>query len=72
MENEMMNKICRKVYEQFPFVEGILPDIRPQPNDTKLLIFQASGKASNQKAIPIHVRVLIDKMGEILKITSSR
>jgi hypothetical protein len=72
METELIHSVCKKIYEQFPMVEGIIPEVRSQPNDTQLLVFQSSGRVSNQKAIPINIRVVINKMGDILKITSSR
>jgi hypothetical protein len=72
MEKELINNVCKKIYEQFPLVEGIIPEVKPQPNDIQLLVFQSSGKISNQKTIPINIRVVINKMGDILKITSSR
>ena len=72
MEPEILNQVCKKVYEQFPILDGVTPEIKPQPNDAQLLIFTTSGKLANQKALPIHIRVNVNKMGEIVKITSSR
>lgn len=72
MENAIIQSICHEVYEQYPIVEGINPEVKPQPNGTQLLLFQSSGKTSGQKAIPIQVRAIIDENGKILKLSSSR
>jgi len=72
MEEEIINEVCKKVYQQFPLVKGMIPEIRPQPNDTRLLIFRSSGKTSDEKTIPINIRVIVDRMGKIVKISSSR
>lgn len=72
MEKKVIQAICAKVYEQYPIVDGIIPEIKPQPNGTQLLVFESKGKISNQKAIPIQVRVMIDQNGKIVKLSSSR
>jgi len=72
MNKQVIEKVCNEVYRQFPQYEGIPPEIKTQPNDTHLLIFQSSGEIANQKSIQFSIRVLMDGKGEILKITSSR
>ncbi len=72
MNKQVIEKVCSEVYEQFPQYEGIRPEIKTQPNDTLLLVFQSSGETANQKSIQLSIRVLVDEKGEILKITSSR
>lgn len=72
MNKQVIEKVCSEVYKQYPQYEGIQPEIKTQPNDTHLLIFQTSGKTFNQKSIQLNIRVLVDERGDILKITSSR
>lgn len=72
MDKQVIEKVCSEVYKQYPQYEGIQPEIKTQPNDTHLLIFQTSGKTFNQKSIQLSIRVLVDGSGDILKITSSR
>jgi len=72
MEKSVIQNVCKKIYTQYPMVDGILPEVKPQPNETQLLIFKTSGKVSDQKCIPVQVRVIIDKYGEVIKITASR
>jgi hypothetical protein len=72
MDAKMISEVCKKIYEQFPNVEGTVPEVRPQPNETQLFIFQSKGMAANQKSIPIQIRVLVNKSGDIIKVTSSR
>ncbi len=72
MDQNIINGICKQVYQQFPLISGVIPEIRPQPNESQLFIFQSSGKTSDEKTIPINIRVIVDKNGKILKISSSR
>ena len=72
MNKQLIEKVCIEVYKQFPQYEGIPPEIKSQPNDTHLLIFQSSGEIANQKSIQLSIRVLVNGRGDIVKITSSR
>jgi hypothetical protein len=72
MDNEFNNEICKKVYQQFPHLKGVIPEIKPQPNDVQIYIFHSSGKTSDEKTIPLTIRVTVDQMGNILKTSSSR
>ena len=72
MDQNIINGICKQVYQQFPVISGVIPEIRSQPNEAQLFIFRSSGKTSNEKTIPINIRVIVDKNGKILKISSSR
>ncbi len=72
MDDAIINEIRKKVYQQFPLIAGVIPEIRPQPNDIQLLIFHSSGKTSDEKTIPLTIRVTVDQKGKILKISSSR
>lgn len=72
MDDTIINEIRKKVYQQFPLIAGVIPEIRPQPNDIQLLIFHSSGKTSDEKTIPLTIRVTVDQKGKILKISSSR
>jgi len=72
MDEAIVNEICKKVYQQFPLIAGVLPEIRPQPNDIQLFVFHSSGKTSDDKTIPLTIRVTVGQKGNILKITSSR
>jgi hypothetical protein len=72
MDQIIINGICKQVYQQFPLISGVIPEIRPQPNEAQLFIFHSSGKTSDEKTIPVNIRVTVNKKGEILKISSSR
>jgi hypothetical protein len=72
MEKQVIQSICEKVYKAYPMVQGVIPEVRPQPNGTQLLVFESKGKVSAQKAIPIQVRVIVDENGKIVKLSSSR
>lgn len=72
MDKKAFDFVCQAVYDQFPLLKGIIPEIKPQPNGNQVLIFQSSQKLTEQKAIPIQVRVLIDAYGKIKKISTAR
>ena len=72
MDEAIVNEICKKVYQQFPLIKGVVPEIKPQPNEIQLFVFHSSGKTSDEKTIPINIRVTVDQKGKILKISSSR
>jgi hypothetical protein len=72
MDEAIINEICKKVVQQFPLLAGVIPEVRPQPNDIQLLIFNFGGKTSDEKSIPLTIRVTVDQKGNILKTSSSR
>ena len=72
MDDAIISEICKKIYQQFPLVAGMIPDIKPQPNNIQLFIFHSSGKTSDEKTIPFTIRVTVDQKGKILKTSSSR
>lgn len=72
MDDVIINEICKKVYQQFPLIADVIPEIRPQPNNIQLFIFHSSGKTSDGKTIPLTIRVTANQKGKILKISSSR
>ncbi len=72
MDKKILDQICQKIYDQFPLVKDVIPEIRSQPHDQILLIFKGSGATEDGHPIDIIVRAVSDQIGRILKTTVSR
>lgn len=72
MDKKLFSEICTQVYCQFPILQDTIPEVRPQPGDSNLLIFSSSGMSEDGHPIPFIVRVLVNKNGKITKTTTSR
>ena len=68
----MVNEIYQKVYQKYPEVAGKKPVQHSQPDGQTLLIFKGEGQSSNGIKIPRVIRVLIDRNGKIIKMSSSK
>jgi hypothetical protein len=85
MEQKVIDAISQEIYRRFPEVKGKKPKVQAQrisnsqanaktPNNssrTYLLIYQSQATTSTHKTLPRLVRVVADKQGKILKITTS-
>lgn len=65
-------KINRKVYQQFPEMEGKKPSLSSRPGGETLYTYKGSVKLPNGKTMSRVVRVVVSENGRILKLTSSR
>jgi len=72
MDKKIFATVCQSVYDQYPLLKGITPEIKHQPDGNQVLIFQISQNLAEQKVIPIQLRVMVDRNGKITKISSSR
>lgn len=72
MEKEALDKVNQAVYRQFPYLQGIEPEVSDMENGQFLLIFKGCGATADGHSLPISLRVVSDKAGNILKFTSSR
>jgi hypothetical protein len=72
MDKTLINEVCIKVYQLFPRITGVIPEIKSQPHESYLFIFRSSGSAPDDRVIPINIRVITDEKGKILKTSSSR
>ena len=70
MERETVVKISKQVYRQFPEVSRSKPAIKPQ-GDNYLLLFRGSAITASGHKIERNVRVVADKNGRIMKVTTS-
>lgn len=77
MDQKMVSKISKKVYSQFPELQGSKPKIaHPKTLSSKsgnyVLTYSKVSKGIHGKAIPRHVRVVADANGKIVKMSTSR
>jgi hypothetical protein len=72
MEKEVSEKVHQAVYKQFPYLQGVEPEVSDMENDEFLLIYKGQATTSNGHALPVSIRVVSDKTGKIKKISSSR
>jgi hypothetical protein len=72
MDQQILFKVCRTIYQKFPEVNNSQPKIYPQGKSQHLLVFQGSAFAPDGKKIPRTVRVVINDNGDITKTTTSR
>lgn len=72
MDAKSKSAVCASVYRQFPELKGANPQIKTLPADKFQLIFQSKVKTEDGKTLPRTVRVVSDKNGKILKLTTSR
>jgi hypothetical protein len=88
MKTQMLASVNQEIYRRFPILAGKRPRIQSYRAFTAallgagrgasgsqpayLMIYKGQAAASDRTAIPIVVRVLVDRQGKILKISSSR
>jgi hypothetical protein len=72
MEKEALDNVNQTVYRQFPYLQGVEPEVSAMENEQYLLIYKGQATIADGHALPISIRVVSDKIGEIIKITSSR
>lgn len=86
LDPKIVNKVSKHVYQQFPEVAGVKPNIRKQTGGKKtnqsrrstmeisnyLLTFRGKIDLGNGKKMDRWVRVVIDNRGKIIKMSTSR
>lgn len=72
MEKNALDKVCCRIYKQFPPLNNKRPKVLKQNENRYLLIFSGSGKTPNGKTIQQTVRVVADQNGRILKTSMER
>jgi len=71
MDKEALKKVNQVIYKQFPYLQGIEPKIIITENDQFLLVYKGAGLTADGHALPISIRIISDKSGNITKISSS-
>jgi len=72
VNQEVIEKISRKVYQSHPEVAGSKPKISKQATDRFLLLFKSKAALGGNKVIEHSIRVISNEKGDILKISSAR
>jgi hypothetical protein len=87
MDPELIKTISKKVTKRFPEMIGVKPKIRKRPysqakssqqsnrideESTFLITYRKTVKGSNGNNIPRLVRVVVDRKGKIIKISTSK
>ncbi len=72
MEKEALEKVNQAVYRQFPYLQGVEPEVAAMDDGQFLLIYKGQATTANGHSLPISLRVVSDKTGNIFKFTSSR
>lgn len=72
MDAKTISAVCKQVYAKFPEVNGAKPKVKPQTEDTFLMVFEGTGTAANGAAIRRTVRAVVNASGKITKLTTSR
>jgi hypothetical protein len=78
----MLQSISQEVYRRYPAIAGRPPKVQPvrlpansasaSSQPAYLLIYQGQGLAVDRRKITTLVRVVVDRSGKILKMTTSR
>lgn len=77
MDNKILSQVIKQVYQKYPDLRGITPQVRElESNGTNerkySVVFKTSAISSNQKTITKYVRATVNDQGKILRISSSR
>ncbi len=72
MDNEILAKVNQQVYAQFPYLKDSAPKIQESDTGTLELRYQGNVQTANGMALPIVVKVVADKQGNIQKLVTSR
>lgn len=72
MDKEIITNLNQQVFRQFPYFHGIEPEIQQQDEETWLLIYKGTTLTADGHEMPVVVRVITDRTGTVIKLTSSR
>ena len=77
MNPKLLDQISRKVYAQFPELNGKRPKVAQSKTVASqdgnfVLTYSGVSKGIGGKSIPRHVRVVVNEAGKILKMSTSR
>jgi hypothetical protein len=72
MEKKALDNVNETVYRQFPYLQGVQPEVSAMDEGQFLLIYKGTATTADGHSLPISLRVISDKDGSGLKFTSSR
>ncbi len=71
MEKEALENVNQSVYMRFPYLRGIEPEVTAMENGQFLLVYKGTASTADGHSMPIALRVISDKDGSGLRISSS-
>ncbi len=74
MSTNTIDMICSQVYNQFPDLKGVKPQMQKMTGPGSgniLVIFKGSSKTASGKSLPRVVRVVATETGKVIKMTTS-
>jgi hypothetical protein len=72
MDEKAIAKVNEEIYKQFPYLQGIAPDIKTEREGIFRLQYKGSVQTANDRTLPIIVNIVADEQGNIKKLTTSR
>ena len=72
MDEDTIAKINQIVYTDYPYLDGIEPEIRQINPDLNSVIYKGVVETANGHEMPVTLKLTVDNSGKILKMVSSR
>jgi hypothetical protein len=72
MDEETITKVNQIVYADYPYLEGILPDVQLMDSELYSVIYKGQVETASGHPMPVSLRLTVDQSGKILKMVSSR
>ena len=74
LEQEVLRKVNRKVYQRFPAVKGVKPSVRRAEGNRDLihLTYTTRAQTADGFSLTQRVQVLVTPTGKIVKMTTVR
>lgn len=69
---EILEKVNRRIYQQFPYLEGNEPEISRISEDRFTFTYRGEQSTANGHQIPLTVKATAKETGEIEKIAASK
>ncbi len=77
MDNRILSQAIKQVYQKYPDLRGVTPQIREIENSGSnekkySLVFKTITTTVNQKKLTKYVRATVNEQGKIIRISTSR
>jgi len=69
---EVLEKVNRRIYQQFPYLEGNEPEFNRISEDRFSFTYRGKQSTADGHQIPLTVKATANESGEIEKITASK
>ncbi len=72
MNKDQINAINNEIIRKFPYLSDSTPKITELPDGRNELLYSQTVETTSQVPLPISIKVIVSRDGEILKIISSK